>query len=69
MAPGKTPEATLDLWNRELAKVLLSPEVRDQLTAHGLIPAPSSRQELRRQDHRGVTSSAESKQPNWMNYE
>lgn len=46
VAPGKTPVAILERWNRELVKVLTTPEVRDELLKHGLTPAPGTREEL-----------------------
>jgi tripartite-type tricarboxylate transporter receptor subunit TctC len=48
VGPGKTPVPVLDRWNQELVKVLNTPEVRDELLKHGLIPAPGSRDELAR---------------------
>ena len=46
VAPGKTPESILDRWNAELVKALRSPDVRDELIRHGLIPMPGTRKEL-----------------------
>nr|WP_316642282.1 tripartite tricarboxylate transporter substrate binding protein [uncultured Roseateles sp.] len=46
VAPGKTPVAILERWNRELVKVLTTPEVREDLLKHGLTPAPGTREEL-----------------------
>lgn len=46
VAPGKTPAPILDRWNTEIVKVLNDPEVRAQLNKHGLIPDPTTRQEL-----------------------
>ena len=46
VAPGKTPTALLDRWNKELVKVLSAPDVREQLLKHGLTPAPGTREEL-----------------------
>jgi tripartite-type tricarboxylate transporter receptor subunit TctC len=46
VAPGKTPAPVLDAWNRELVKALKAPEVADELTRAGLLPAPSTRDEL-----------------------
>ena len=46
VAPGKTPPEILDRWNRELVKVLNTPEVRDKLIEHGLEPKPGTRAEL-----------------------
>lgn len=46
VAPGKTPVAILDRWNQEIVKVLNMPDVREQLSKHGLTPAPGTRKEL-----------------------
>lgn len=46
VAPGKTPPALLERWNKELVKVLNSPDVREQLDKHGLTPMPGTREEL-----------------------
>lgn len=46
IAPGKTPVAILERWNQELVKALKSPEVHDELTRSGLLPAPGTRAEL-----------------------
>jgi tripartite-type tricarboxylate transporter receptor subunit TctC len=46
VAPGKTPPAILDRWNLELVKALKSPDVSDELTRSGLLPAPGTREEL-----------------------
>ena len=46
VAPGKTPAEILDRWNRELVKVLNSPDVREKLLEHGLEPHPGTREEL-----------------------
>jgi tripartite-type tricarboxylate transporter receptor subunit TctC len=48
VAPGKTPPAILDRWNRELVKALNSPDVKDELQKRGLTPAPGTREELGR---------------------
>ena len=48
VAPGKTPAATLDRWNEELVKAIKAPEVSDELTRAGLLPAPGTRDELAR---------------------
>jgi tripartite-type tricarboxylate transporter receptor subunit TctC len=48
VAPGKTPVPVLDRWNEELVKALKSPEVTDELTRAGLLPAPGTRDELAR---------------------
>jgi tripartite-type tricarboxylate transporter receptor subunit TctC len=46
VAPGKTPAPILELWNRELVKVLSAPDVTSDLDKHGLTPAPGTRAEL-----------------------
>ena len=46
VAPAKVPTPILDRWQRELVKVLATPEVRDELIKHGLTPAPGSREAL-----------------------
>jgi tripartite-type tricarboxylate transporter receptor subunit TctC len=46
VAPGKTPPEILERWNRELVKVLNSPDVRDKLLEHGLEPQPGTREAL-----------------------
>jgi len=48
VAPGRTPAPILDRWNRELVKALKSPEVHEELTRSGLLPAPGTREELAR---------------------
>ena len=48
VAPGKTPVEILDRWNREIVKVMNTPEVRAQLVEHGLEPKPGTREELAR---------------------
>jgi len=48
VAPGKTPMPVLDRWNEELVKALKAPEVNDELTRAGLLPAPGTREELAR---------------------
>lgn len=48
VAPGKTPKPLLDRWNTELVKVLNTPDIKDNLTKHGLTPAPGSRDDLAR---------------------
>lgn len=48
VAPGKTPAPILDRWNAELVKALKSPEVNEELTRSGLLPAPGTRSELAR---------------------
>ncbi len=46
VAPAKVPQPVLARWNRELVKVLTTPELRDDLAKHGLSPAPGTREEL-----------------------
>ncbi len=46
IAPGKTPAPILDRLNLELVKALKSPDVADELTRSGLLPAPGTRDEL-----------------------
>ena len=46
MAPGKTPTAVLERWNRELVKVLSAPDVKVELDKLGMSPAPCSREDL-----------------------
>jgi len=46
VAPAKMSPELLDRWNRELVKVLKSPDVREQLLKHGLEPMPGTREEL-----------------------
>jgi tripartite-type tricarboxylate transporter receptor subunit TctC len=48
VAPGKTPPEILDYWNREINKVLRDPQVKADLSKHGLDPAPGTREELAR---------------------
>ena len=48
VAPGKTPVAVLERWNRELVRALTAPDVKAELYRHGLTPAPGSRDELAR---------------------
>ena len=48
VAPGKTPVAILDGWNREIVKVLNEPDVKVQLEKHGLTPMPGTREVLGR---------------------
>jgi tripartite-type tricarboxylate transporter receptor subunit TctC len=48
VAPGKTPAPILDRWNEELVKALKAPEVAEELTRAGLLPAPGTRDELAR---------------------
>lgn len=46
MAPAKTPKEILARLHRDLVKVLGAPDVRQQLSGHGLEPAPGSSEEL-----------------------
>ncbi|KRC29114.1 tripartite tricarboxylate transporter substrate binding protein [Acidovorax sp. Root219] len=46
VAPGKTPAALLDRWNREIVAVLNDPVVKEALDKHGLTPQPTTRAEL-----------------------
>jgi tripartite-type tricarboxylate transporter receptor subunit TctC len=48
IAPGKTPAPILDKLNQELVKALKAPEVAEELTRAGLLPAPGTREELAR---------------------
>jgi tripartite-type tricarboxylate transporter receptor subunit TctC len=40
------PQPLLERWNKELVKVLKSPDVEEQLNSHGLTPLPGTREEL-----------------------
>jgi tripartite-type tricarboxylate transporter receptor subunit TctC len=46
VAPGKTPVPVLERWNRELVRAMNDPEVKEELLKRGLIPSPSTRDEL-----------------------
>jgi tripartite-type tricarboxylate transporter receptor subunit TctC len=46
VAPGKTPKAIIDFWNRELVKALKDPDVNKELAKHGLEPQPGTPEEL-----------------------
>lgn len=48
VAPARTPKAVLERLNRELVKVLNTPEVREQLLAQGMEPQPGTSEELGR---------------------
>lgn len=48
VASSKVPKAVLDRWNTELVKVLMAPDVVEQLNKHGLTPMPGTRDELAR---------------------
>jgi len=46
VAPGKTPRAIIDYWNRELVRALKDPEVAKELAKHGLEPQPGTPEAL-----------------------
>jgi tripartite-type tricarboxylate transporter receptor subunit TctC len=46
VAPGRTPADIVARLNRELVKVLETPEVRDQLFTHGMEPMPGTSEAL-----------------------
>jgi len=46
LVTAKTPRTIVDQLNRELVKVLTTPEVRDQLLGHGLEPLPGTSEAL-----------------------
>ncbi len=46
VASSKVPKPVLDRWNVELVKALKSPDVVAALNSHGLIPQPTSPEEL-----------------------
>jgi len=48
VAPAKTPKDVVERLNRELVKVLDSPDVREQLLASGMESQPSTPEELAR---------------------
>jgi tripartite-type tricarboxylate transporter receptor subunit TctC len=48
VAPGKTPKPVIERLNRELVKVLTTPEIREQLLSHGMEAQPGSSEELAR---------------------
>ena len=48
VAPAKTPKDMVERLNRELVKVLSTPDVREQLLANGMEPQPSTPEELAR---------------------
>jgi tripartite-type tricarboxylate transporter receptor subunit TctC len=48
VASAKVPAPILERWNAELVKALKSPEVAEELTRSGLLPAPGTREELAR---------------------
>ena len=46
MLPAKTPRALVKRWNAELVAVLSAPEVVSAFALHGLVPKPSTPEEL-----------------------
>ena len=46
VATSRMPAPLLERWNQELVKALKAPEVADELTRAGLLPAPGTRDEL-----------------------
>ena len=46
LAPAGTPAPIIERLNRELARILESPSVREQMAVHYFTPAPSSSKEL-----------------------
>ncbi|MDW8467917.1 MAG: tripartite tricarboxylate transporter substrate-binding protein [Burkholderiales bacterium] len=48
IAPAKTPKETLERLRRDLVAVLSERDIREQLAAHGMDPAPGTPEELRR---------------------
>jgi tripartite-type tricarboxylate transporter receptor subunit TctC len=46
VASARMPVALQERWNQELVKALKAPEVADELTRAGLLPAPGTRDEL-----------------------
>ena len=46
VAPGKTPRAIIDFWNREIVRVLKDPEIAKELAKHGFEPQPGTPEEL-----------------------
>jgi tripartite-type tricarboxylate transporter receptor subunit TctC len=48
VAPGRTPVPILECWNAELVRALKAPDVAEELTRAGLLPAPGTRDELAR---------------------
>jgi tripartite-type tricarboxylate transporter receptor subunit TctC len=47
VVPGGTPAPVVDRLNAELRKILALPAVKDQFSAQGLEPTPSSPEEAR----------------------
>jgi len=48
VAPAKTPKDVVERLNRDLVKVLSTPDVREQLLSNGMEPQPSTPEELAR---------------------
>ena len=46
VATARMPAPLLERWNQELVKALRAPEIADELTRAGLLPAPGTRDEL-----------------------
>jgi tripartite-type tricarboxylate transporter receptor subunit TctC len=46
VAPGKTPDVTLEKWNKAIVAVLNDKAINKQLSEHGLTPNPGSREDL-----------------------
>jgi len=46
VATARMPAPLLERWNQELVKALRAPQVADELTRAGLLPAPGTRDEL-----------------------
>lgn len=45
MMPGATPRAIVDKWQREVARIVASPDVADKLAALGFIPVANTPEE------------------------
>ena len=54
--PVKTAKDVVERWNRELVKVLTTPEVREQLLSHGLEPQPGTSEALARHIERELAT-------------
>jgi tripartite-type tricarboxylate transporter receptor subunit TctC len=48
VAPAKTPKDVVERLNRDLVKVLSTPDIREQLLGNGMEPQPSTPEELAR---------------------
>ncbi len=46
VAPAGTPDATVDLLNKEVNKILAKPEIQKQLLGLGLVPTGGSPKDL-----------------------